>query len=67
MPLFILGKLIINLPLCFGMDFLTPTRPVERFLLSVTAIALLSVIYWKAGKPTALRAAPSSVPTLQSS
>jgi hypothetical protein len=33
------------------MDALSLTHPVERFLISLTLVAFLGVVYWKAGGP----------------
>jgi hypothetical protein len=47
------------------MESLSLTHPVERYLLGLTLIAILGIVYWKAWEPDPVRnAAPS--PLVQS-
>ena len=41
------------------MESLPLTHPVERWLLGLTALAFLLIVYWKAGQPVLL---PSAAP-----
>jgi hypothetical protein len=47
------------------MESLSLTHPVERYLLGLTVIAFLGIVYWKAGEPVPPRTTVSA-PLVQS-